>query len=70
MVSGELALQVTIGPEAAERAPDPPRPLAKRGTDLVERQAGSSKSVCITDTIRSHAFFSAASRRRPAAVMA
>ncbi len=50
-VSGKLALQVMVGPTATERAPYPPCPLAKRGADLLERHAGSSKSVCMTDTI-------------------
>lgn len=68
-VHGQLTLQVIIGAPAAERAPDPPCPLPKRRPDLVARHAGPSKSVCMTDTIWSHAFFSAASRRRPAAVM-
>jgi hypothetical protein len=50
-VSGKLALQVMVGPTTTERAPDPACPLAKRGADVVERQAGSSKSVCMTATI-------------------
>ena len=50
-VSGKLALQVMVGPTATERAPYPACPLAKRGADLLERHAGSSKSVCMTDTI-------------------
>jgi hypothetical protein len=50
-VCGKLALQVVIGPAAGNRPPDPARPLAKRGADLVKRQAGSSKSVCMTATI-------------------
>ena len=50
-VSGKLALQVIVGPTATERAPYPACPLAKRGADLLGRHAGSSKSVCMTDTI-------------------
>ena len=50
-VSGKLALQVMVGPPAAERAPDPPCPLPKRGKNPGGRHAGSSKSVCMTDTI-------------------
>ena len=50
-VSGKLALQVIVGPTATERAPYPACPLAKRGADLLRRHAGSSKSVCMTDTI-------------------
>jgi hypothetical protein len=44
-MSSQLALQVSVCPAAAERAPDPPCPLAK------PRHAGSSKSECMTDTI-------------------
>jgi hypothetical protein len=50
-VSGKLALQVMVGPTATERAHDPTCPLAKRGADLQERHAGSSKRVRMTDTI-------------------
>jgi hypothetical protein len=50
-VSGKLALQVVVGPAAAERAPRPPRPLSKRGKHTRGRHAGSSKSVCMTATI-------------------
>jgi hypothetical protein len=50
-VSGKLALQVVVGPPAAERAPYPPCPLPKRGKPPRRHHAGSSKSVCMTDTI-------------------
>ena len=50
-VSGELALQIMVGPTATERAHHPTRPLAQRGGDPLERHAGSSNSVCMTDTI-------------------
>ena len=50
-VSGKLALQVMVGPPATERAPYPACPLTKRGAELRGRHAGSSKSVCMTDTI-------------------
>ena len=50
-VSGKLALQVMVGPPATERAPYPPCPFPKRAKNAGGRHAGSSKSVCMTDTI-------------------
>jgi hypothetical protein len=50
-VSGKLAPQVMVGPPATERAPYPPCPLPKGGNNPGGRHAGSSKSVCMTDTI-------------------
>ena len=50
-MSGKLALQVMVGPPATERAPYPPCPLPERGKNPEGCHAGSSKSVCMTDTI-------------------
>ena len=50
-VTGKLALQVVVGPTSAERAPDAACPRAKPGAAFAGRHAGSSKSVCMTDTI-------------------
>ena len=50
-VAGQLAPEVMIGAAAAERAPDPSCPLARRRAGFLEGHAGSSKSDCMTDTI-------------------